>query len=234
MKNTHIHHIIPKHMGGSDEPENLIELTVEEHAEAHRQLFREYGKIQDKIAWKMLSGKTDESEALRKKFAKIKFQEFLNDPVKSKEWKDKISNSLKGRTNTKESNKKRTETLKKWHKQNKEFFLSTFTEERKEKMKETIPLDAMAKGRKTSKKWKDAVTSEKFKKQHSEQMKGREITWGNEISAAKKGKPTKSTKAVTINGILYPSIAEASRKTGIKKHKIKTLMNKLGNVITIN
>ena len=25
----HKHHIVPKHMGGSDNPENLIELTIE-------------------------------------------------------------------------------------------------------------------------------------------------------------------------------------------------------------
>jgi len=47
----HKHHIIPKHMGGSNDPSNLIELTVEEHAEAHRILFELHGKVQDKVAW---------------------------------------------------------------------------------------------------------------------------------------------------------------------------------------
>ena len=28
----HLHHIIPKHMGGTDEPENLIRLNVACHA----------------------------------------------------------------------------------------------------------------------------------------------------------------------------------------------------------
>jgi hypothetical protein len=32
----HKHHIIPKHMGGTDDSDNLVELTIEEHAEAHR------------------------------------------------------------------------------------------------------------------------------------------------------------------------------------------------------
>lgn len=52
----HKHHIIPRHMGGSDEPENLIELTVEEHAEAHRKLFEDYGHWQDYVAWQGLAG----------------------------------------------------------------------------------------------------------------------------------------------------------------------------------
>ena len=41
-KIKHKHHIIPKHMGGTDDPSNLIELTVEEHAEAHKILFEKY------------------------------------------------------------------------------------------------------------------------------------------------------------------------------------------------
>ena len=48
---THKHHIIPKHAGGTDDPSNFIELTVEEHAEAHKKLYEQYGRIQDKVAW---------------------------------------------------------------------------------------------------------------------------------------------------------------------------------------
>ena len=61
----HIHHIIPKHMGGSDHPSNLIELTVEEHAEAHRKLYEEHGNEYDHIAWRMLSGQIPVTEATR-------------------------------------------------------------------------------------------------------------------------------------------------------------------------
>lgn len=60
----HKHHIIPKHAGGSDDPSNLIELTVEEHAEAHRLLYEEFGRWQDKIAWETLSGQIGKDEAL--------------------------------------------------------------------------------------------------------------------------------------------------------------------------
>lgn len=53
---THKHHIIPKHMGGSDDPDNLISLSVENHAQAHKELFEKYGKLEDKLAWQGLLG----------------------------------------------------------------------------------------------------------------------------------------------------------------------------------
>lgn len=65
FKKTHKHHIIPKHMGGNDDPSNLIELTVEEHAAAHLELYKNYGKEQDKIAWQLLSGQINVDEARR-------------------------------------------------------------------------------------------------------------------------------------------------------------------------
>jgi hypothetical protein len=61
----HKHHIIPKHMGGSDDPSNLVELTVEEHAEAHRKLYEQYGHWQDKIAYDMLSGQIGLDDAIQ-------------------------------------------------------------------------------------------------------------------------------------------------------------------------
>ena len=59
----HWHHIIPKHVGGSDDPSNLVLLTVEEHAEEHKKLWETYGRWQDKIAWKTLSGQITIQEA---------------------------------------------------------------------------------------------------------------------------------------------------------------------------
>ena len=61
----HKHHIIPKHMGGSDDASNLIELTPEEHAEAHKNLYELYGNLYDKIAWLSLSGRVTKEEAAR-------------------------------------------------------------------------------------------------------------------------------------------------------------------------
>lgn len=61
----HKHHIIPRHAGGSDDPSNLIELTVEEHAEAHRILFEQYGRWEDEYAWKGLAGIIGKEELVR-------------------------------------------------------------------------------------------------------------------------------------------------------------------------
>ena len=62
---SHKHHIIPKHAGGSDRPENLVELSVEEHAEAHRLLYEQYGRWQDKTAWEGLTGLISKEELVR-------------------------------------------------------------------------------------------------------------------------------------------------------------------------
>lgn len=63
---THKHHIVPRHKGGTDDPSNLIELTVEEHAQAHLELFLSEGRWQDEIAYKALSGLIDKEEIVRK------------------------------------------------------------------------------------------------------------------------------------------------------------------------
>lgn len=75
----HLHHIIPRHAGGTDDPSNLVELTVEEHANAHKDLFEKYGRIQDKLAWQGLSGILNREEII---------EQLLEQP-KSEEWKQK-------------------------------------------------------------------------------------------------------------------------------------------------
>jgi hypothetical protein len=63
----HIHHIIPQYLGGTDDPSNLIELTVEDHAEAHRKLYELHGNWQDYCAWQALSGRIGKEQILRMK-----------------------------------------------------------------------------------------------------------------------------------------------------------------------
>lgn len=61
---THWHHIVPVHAGGTNDPSNLVELTVEEHAEAHRELWEKNADIRDYLAWKTLSGQATETEKM--------------------------------------------------------------------------------------------------------------------------------------------------------------------------
>lgn len=63
---THNHHIVPRHAGGSNDPSNLVCLTILEHAEAHRVLYEQYGRLGDKCAWLMLLGRTEEGELARR------------------------------------------------------------------------------------------------------------------------------------------------------------------------
>jgi hypothetical protein len=61
----HKHHIIPKHAGGTDEPSNLVLLSIEEHAQAHLNLYSEYGRREDKLAWLGLSKMISKQEIIQ-------------------------------------------------------------------------------------------------------------------------------------------------------------------------
>ena len=52
--NLHRHHIIPRHMGGSDEEDNYTYLSVREHQIAHYLLWKIHGKVNDLRAMHML------------------------------------------------------------------------------------------------------------------------------------------------------------------------------------
>ncbi len=62
----HKHHIVPRHMGGSNHASNLVLCTVAEHAEFHRVLMETHGSEWDRIAWLSLSGQISVPEAKRK------------------------------------------------------------------------------------------------------------------------------------------------------------------------
>lgn len=59
----HNHHIVPRHMGGTDDPDNLIRVNTACHAFLHKCLYKEYGNDYDRIAWMCLSGQINNEEA---------------------------------------------------------------------------------------------------------------------------------------------------------------------------
>jgi hypothetical protein len=114
----HIHHIIPKHLGGTDEPSNLIELTIEEHAEAHKKLFEEHGLLEDKLAWLGLSGILKRKDIIREMQLAPKTEEHKRKISESKTGvprPDMVGNTfakaLKGKKKTKEHQDKINEAL---------------------------------------------------------------------------------------------------------------------------
>lgn len=124
----HIHHIKPKHAGGDNSPNNLIELTIEEHAEAHRILWEKNNQWQDYVSWKALSGQIGKEE-IRKLLSRLtwlgrkhtneskeKIKEARAKQIFSKETKEKMSNTRKNRKRnwnviTPESNLKRSASM---------------------------------------------------------------------------------------------------------------------------
>lgn len=102
MSNTiyHIHHIIPKHLGGTDEPSNLIKLTIEEHAEAHRILYEQLGHWQDKLAWQGLAGLIGKDELLQEMYKNRKR------PIITEEHKQILRERMINRVVTEETRKK--------------------------------------------------------------------------------------------------------------------------------
>jgi hypothetical protein len=63
MEIYHTHHIVPRHAGGTDDPENLVRVTVEEHAELHFARYLQYGELGDWLAAYSLSGQISHAEA---------------------------------------------------------------------------------------------------------------------------------------------------------------------------
>ena len=97
----HTHHIIPRHAGGTNHPDNLVRLTTEEHAEAHRLLYEEYGRWEDKLAWLGLSGRIGKEEIIRQKSSNTH-----KGRKHSEESKLKMSKSQTGRKHSEETKRK--------------------------------------------------------------------------------------------------------------------------------
>jgi hypothetical protein len=57
-------------MGGTDEPNNLVKLTIKQHAQSHKKLYEKYGRWEDKLAWQGLSGQLGPKEKILEEFYK--------------------------------------------------------------------------------------------------------------------------------------------------------------------
>ena len=110
-------------MGGTDDPINLKELTVKQHARAHKKLYKQHGKWEDRIAYQMLSGQITNYEAGREacRLANLGNTHFKGHTHTKKTRKAiseyqmvaKLGNQYRlGKTFTKEQREKISKTLK--------------------------------------------------------------------------------------------------------------------------
>jgi hypothetical protein len=193
-------------MGGSNDLDNIVELTIEEHALAHKKLYEEHGKIEDKIAWLCLSGKTEEGEKLRIKLAQKNFKKFLKNKKNFNSWKKNISKSLKNKKQSDITKEKRSQSLKKAYQENRHKkptgkILVNYV---KSNLKKCVKL--AAEGRKKSLKWKESVTSEEYRN--------------------KKCLLDPRSKKVFYYGTVYPSIRNASKNININYNKLRNILCK--------
>jgi hypothetical protein len=65
MKVTHTHHLLPKHLGGTDDESNLVRgVPITRHAMYHFANWQLLGSLGDYVAWKVLAGLMPRSEAI--------------------------------------------------------------------------------------------------------------------------------------------------------------------------
>lgn len=102
----HKHHITPRHLGGTDDPDNLVEVTVEEHAEIHRCLWVYGGRWQDRVAWQGLS-----KQITREKIQQEICRETGKRP-KTKEQVEKLMRAHRGRKRPMSTRLKISEAMK--------------------------------------------------------------------------------------------------------------------------
>ena len=115
-----IHHIIPRSEGGTDESDNLVELTAREHFIAHKLLWMENPTFSRSAAFMMMSNSRKITwgslyESVRRKFNesdehpwrksenRLKQLEVVMGVPKSEEHRKKISEALKGKSKSKEA-----------------------------------------------------------------------------------------------------------------------------------
>ena len=165
----HKHHIIPKHAGGTDHPDNIARLTVAEHAEAHRLLYEKYGRWQDKKAYEGLTGFRGKEQII-KEIAHLTGK-MSKGRIPSTETRKKISETLKGHTVSPETRAKLSEAAKGMAPGNKGMKFGPLSLEHKKKVSEAL------KGKKKpprtaehTKNWQESMKRRKKKMQNNAEL----------------------------------------------------------------
>lgn len=180
---THNHHIVPRHAGGSDEPANIIKLTVKEHAEAHKKLWEEHGRWQDYIAWQALEGSIGKDEII-----------FL-----------KMSNGGKiggSKNKGRKAHPNSVAAMKKAHKDGLIKYDNMKGKKHSEETKEKISISNTGKEKSDTHKFKLSIAQSKFLETNKHPLLGSKMSQEtkDKISVAKKGKTSWNKGKKFING----------------------------------
>lgn len=113
---THKHHIIPRYMGGTDSNENLVEITVTQHAMYHFCNYQLWGNEEDNIAWRMLGKQItlDEAKLEAIKLGSKKAGEIMKDKMNDEKVRQEWSNRSKKFWEDEDYRQKITEVLLKY------------------------------------------------------------------------------------------------------------------------
>jgi len=109
----HKHHITPKHMGGTNDPSNIVKVTAEQHALLHKQLWEDLGQWQDYVAWKALTGSISSAEATIMAIKEARKRDIgKKRKPHSEETKKKLSILKQGKKHSEETKKKMSDWAK--------------------------------------------------------------------------------------------------------------------------
>ena len=99
---SEIHHIIPRSEGGSNDEDNLVELTPKEHYVAHKLMYMDNPNIMSRVAtmWFMSNNRKIQSGRVYEQI-RLQFRNDIMGKSKSDEHKKKISESNKGKPKSK-------------------------------------------------------------------------------------------------------------------------------------
>jgi hypothetical protein len=108
------HHIVPKCMGGTDEPDNLVRLTAREHYIAHMLLYKQYKTSKLAHAWFSMMRTSGNQERV---FTSRQYENAKQAHISAlKETQKGSDNSFYGKTHTSETRKTISEKNKQWNK----------------------------------------------------------------------------------------------------------------------
>ena len=120
-KGTEKHHIQPRSVGGSDEPDNMIRLTLREHFVAHKLLYRAYKSDALSRAFYMMSNRIgvktsrDYEEArnhFRSKVSNMMKNRLKNDPTVLENFINMVNNNWKDSAHIERHSKRSSTNMK--------------------------------------------------------------------------------------------------------------------------